>query len=65
MSTNLANATSRRAICILGISLVLQGCVGMIVGTAVDTTIAVVKVPFKVAGAAIDLAIPNDKEDEE
>ena len=31
------------------------GCVGKIVGAAVDTTIEVAKVPFKVAGAAVDV----------
>ena len=45
--------------------LVLSGCVGTLVGAAVDTTIEVAKVPFKVAGAVIDLAVPDDDEDEE
>ena len=45
--------------------LVLSGCVGTLVGAAVDTTIEVVKVPFKVAGAVVDLAVPDDDEDEE
>ena len=47
--------------------VVLQGCASTIVGTAVGTvtTVAVetAKVPFKVAGAAIDLA--SDEEDAE
>ena len=46
----------------------LSGCVGTIVDAAVDTTIAVAKVPFKVAGAAIDVATGDDdekKDDEE
>jgi len=35
-----------------------------VVGTAVDVTIEAAKVPFKVAGAAVDLATPDeDKED--
>ena len=46
--------------------LMLQGCTSMVVGTTVGavTTLAVatVKVPFKVAGAAIDAA--TDDEDE-
>jgi len=42
----------------------LSGCVGTIVGAAVDTTIEVAKVPFKVAGAAIDVATP-DKDDDD
>lgn len=57
--------TSRSFLCILLMSLALQGCVGMLVGAAVDTTIEVAKLPFKVAGAAIDLAIPDKKDDEE
>ena len=46
--------------------LLLGGCVGMVVGAAVDTTIEVAKVPFKVVGAVVDVAIPDgDDEDEE
>lgn len=37
------------------ISLCLSACVGKIVGAAVDTTIEVAKVPFKVVGAAVDV----------
>jgi len=37
----------------------------MVVGAAVDTTIEVVKIPFKVAGAAIDLAIPDGDDEED
>ena len=50
-------------ICLLAISF--SGCVSKIVGTAVDTTIAVAKVPFKVAGAAVDVVAgsDNDKDD--
>jgi hypothetical protein len=42
----------------------LQGCVGMIVGAAVDTAIEVAKVPFKVGGAIIDVAT-GGKDDKE
>lgn len=42
-------------------ALLLSGCVGKIVGAVVDTTIEVVKVPFKVGGALIDVATPNKK----
>ena len=51
------------SICLLTISF--SGCVGKLVETAVDTTIAVAKVPFKVAGAAVDVvsSSDNDKED--
>ena len=41
--------------------LLLSGCVGRVVGAAVDTTIEVAKVPFKVGGAIIDVATPDKK----
>jgi hypothetical protein len=48
--------------------LMLQGCTSMIVGTAVGTvtTLAVetAKVPFKVAGAAIDVVTDDEDEDD-
>lgn len=46
------------------LSLLLFSCVGAVVGAVVDTTIEVVKVPFKVVGAAVDLAVPDDDDDE-
>ena len=36
--------------------LLLQGCLGKIVGTTADVAIEVVKVPFKVGGAIVDVA---------
>ncbi len=44
---------------------ILSGCVGAVVGAAVDTTIEVAKVPFKVAGAAIDVVTPDKDKDED
>jgi hypothetical protein len=44
--------------------LLLTGCLGTVVGTAVDVTVEVAKVPFKVAGAVVDVATP-DPDDEE
>ena len=41
----------------------LSACVGTVVGAAVDTTIEVAKLPFKAVGAVVDLAIPDDDED--
>jgi len=35
-------------------------CVSTVVGEAVDLTIEVVKVPFKVAGAAVDVVTGDD-----
>ena len=49
-----------RVIMIIAVSFSLNACVGKIVGAAVDTTIEVAKVPFKVAGAAIDVASGDD-----
>ena len=42
----------------------LSGCLGFIVGNAVDLGIEVVKVPFKVTKAAVDV-ITDDNEDDE
>lgn len=47
----------------------LQGCTAMVVGTTVGviTTVAVeaAKVPFKVTGAVIDVAMDDEDEDED
>ncbi len=53
----------RHGISLVILCLALNSCVGTVVGAVVDTTIEVVKVPFKVVGATADLLIP-DKEDE-
>ena len=45
--------------------LTLNGCVGAVVGTAVDVAIEVVKVPFKVGGAVIDVVSDDEEEEEE
>lgn len=44
--------------------LLLQSCIGTAVGAAVDVTLEVAKVPFKVAGAVVDVATPEDDEDD-
>ena len=55
-----------RILCICCLCLLMSACVGTVVGAAVDTTIEVAKVPFKVAGAAVDVIVPDgDEEDEE
>jgi len=41
--------------------LMLQGCLGTIVGTTADVAIEVVKIPFKVGGAVIDVANGDGK----
>ncbi|MBL4580392.1 MAG: NF038104 family lipoprotein [Gammaproteobacteria bacterium] len=48
-----------RSLVLIGLSLLLFSCVGAVVGAAVDTTIEVVKIPFKVVGAAVDLVVPD------
>ncbi len=55
-----------RSALLLGACLLLTGCLGTVVGTAVDVTLEVAKVPFKVAGAVVDVVTPEDDgEDEE
>lgn len=51
-------------ICGIVLMLCLSGCVGVVVGAVVDTTIEVVKVPFKVAGAAVDVIVPDGDDDD-
>lgn len=41
----------------------LQGCLGTIVGNTVDVAIEVVKIPFKVGGAVIDVVSGGDDKD--
>jgi hypothetical protein len=50
-------------ICGLLLMLCLSSCVGVVVGAVVDTTIEVAKVPFKVVGAAVDVIVPDDDDD--
>ena len=46
------------------IPFALSGCLGYIVGNAVDLGIEVVKVPFKVTKAAVDVITDDDDDDE-
>lgn len=59
----LARNTLRTLLCIA--LLLLTGCLGTVAGTAVDVTLEVAKVPFKVVGAAVDVATPEEDEDDE
>lgn len=52
-----------RSLVLVALCLLLFSCVGAVVGAVVDTTIEVAKVPFKVAEAALDLAVPDDDDD--
>lgn len=48
---------------ILLLSLSTQGCLGSIIGTTADVVIEVVKVPFKVGGAVVDVVTGDDLTD--
>ena len=52
-----------RSLMLLGLCLLLFSCVSAVVGAVVGTTVEVVKVPFIVVGAAVDLAVPDDDDD--
>jgi hypothetical protein len=41
----------------------LVSCVGTVAGVVVDMTIEVAKAPFKIIGAALDIAVPGDSDD--
>ncbi len=50
----------RRIVIIVLLSTMLQGCVvGNVVGTAIGATVEVIKVPFRIVGAAVDVIIPG------
>ncbi len=42
-------------VCLILASL-LTGCIGSVIGVAVDTTVAVVKAPFQITGAVVGVA---------
>lgn len=52
---------SYRLLVVLVPALFLSACVSTVVGTAVDLTLEVAKVPFKVVGAAVDVVGGDDK----
>lgn len=49
-----------RVLCLVCMFSMTSACVGTLVGEVVDVTIEVVKIPFKVAGAAIDVVTGDD-----
>ena len=55
----------KELILVLGLMLLLQGCAGTIIGSVVDTTIEIAKVPFKVGGAIVDVVRGDKKEKED
>ena len=60
----MTNRAFRNVFVLALFGVLLQGCLGTVVGTAVDVTLEVAKVPFKVAGAVVDVATPEDDEDD-
>lgn len=54
-----------RLLCVVLLSLGLTACLGTVVGAAVDVTLEVAKVPFKVAGAVVDVATPEDDDEDD
>ncbi|PCJ26247.1 MAG: hypothetical protein COA96_05760 [SAR86 cluster bacterium] len=57
-------AMKLRFLVLLAVLTLLTSCIGTVIGAAVDTTIEVAKVPFKIVGAAVDLAIPDNDDDD-
>ena len=49
-----------RMVIIFTLALPLSGCLGLVVGSAVDVGIAVAKIPFKVAKAAVSVVTSDD-----
>ena len=49
-----------KIIVILMLCLSATGCIGTVVGAVVDTTIEVIKIPFKVGAAVIDVATDDE-----
>lgn len=50
---------------LLSVCVFLQACLGTIVGQTVDVAIEIVKVPFKVGAAVIDVASGDDDDDDD
>ncbi|MCG8414610.1 MAG: hypothetical protein MI746_10375 [Pseudomonadales bacterium] len=60
MSPRVLVKLPRRILAVVLLSMLLQGCVvGNVVGTAIGATVEVIKVPFRVVGAAVDVIIPG------
>ncbi|MEO6022141.1 MAG: hypothetical protein ABIP64_03320 [Burkholderiales bacterium] len=49
-----------RVVIMFMLSLSLSGCLGLIVGSAIDIGLEVAKVPFKVANAAVNVVSSDD-----
>ena len=51
-----------RTLITIALALLLQGCVGTVIGAATDIVVETAKVPFKVTGAVIDVVTGDDDE---
>jgi hypothetical protein len=56
------NRVRVRILIAAALMLSLSACLGTVVGAAIDVSLEVAKVPFKVAGAAIDVVTDDDEE---
>ncbi len=54
-----------RALLPVLLAALLTGCLGTVVGTTADVAIGVGKLPFKVAGAAVEVATGDDEDVDE
>lgn len=50
----------KAGVCLVAIAFGLSGCVGTIIDATTDAAIEVVKIPFKIGGAAVDLMKGED-----
>lgn len=50
-----------RLVSVLLSCALLSACISTVVGAVVDTSIEIVKIPFKVVGAVVDVATPDAK----
>lgn len=58
------NRKTGKLLAVLLICLGLSGCIGTVIGAVVDTTIEIVKVPFKIGGAVVDVMTSDELSDE-
>jgi hypothetical protein len=56
---NILNWTTRGLGAVF-ICIALSGCVGTVIETAADATLAVAKTPFKIGGAIVDVVAGED-----
>lgn len=54
------NIKSIKIMLVLMLCVMTTGCISTVVGAVVDTTIAVVKIPFKVGAAVVDVVTEDD-----